>query len=96
MRDGISIRVSVDAKFDGKDYPVSGSPIADTISYTRVDHLTIHGTAKRAGNITLVEAVSVSDDCSTLTMKYSIRGRDGQETSGIAVFKKEPTLLADF
>ena len=66
-----------------------GSPIADTIAYTRPDEFVISGTAKRAGRITIVEKVRVSSDLSTLTMRYSMRNRDGKEANSIAVFKRE-------
>src|SRR5262245_40872105 len=86
---GIIMNVMAEARFDGEDYPVYGSPVADTIAYKRLDNLLISGTAKKAGIITVIEIVSVSHDHSTLTMKYSIRGSDGQEVSSVAVFKKE-------
>jgi len=89
---GAQINVTVRARFDGQDYPVNGSPIADTIAYTRMDDLTISGTAKKAGVITVIETVSVSRDYSALTMKYSIRSREGQQASSIAVFKREPDV----
>ncbi|HEV2669186.1 MAG TPA: hypothetical protein VG324_29990, partial [Blastocatellia bacterium] len=42
---GPQMNVTVRARFDGQDYPVNGSPIADTIAYTRLNDLTISGTA---------------------------------------------------
>ena len=35
--DGRTLTVTVDASFDGRDYSVSGSPLADVIAYTRPD-----------------------------------------------------------
>ena len=63
--------------------------MADTVAYTRVDRFRISGTAKRAGRISLTEALIVSPDCSTLTMTYSIRGRDGRDANSVAVFRRE-------
>jgi hypothetical protein len=57
-----------------------------------MDDLTISGTAKKAGVITVIETVSVSRDHSALTMKYSIRSLEGQEASSVAVFKREPDV----
>lgn len=37
------------AKFDGKDYPVTGVPDVDTIALTRVDAYTIEAVEKKAG-----------------------------------------------
>jgi hypothetical protein len=66
--------------------------ISRSVAYTRMDDLTILVTAKKAGVITVIETVSVSRDYSTLTMKYSIRSREGQQAGSIAVFKREPDV----
>ena len=47
--DGRSMTVTVKAKFDGKDYPVSGSPSADSVAYRRIDSHTLKGVVKKAG-----------------------------------------------
>ena len=45
--------------FDGKDYPVTGDPLADTRAYSRVDDKTLQvtvrkdGTVPKGGNITI-------------------------------------------
>src|SRR6185437_9111554 len=51
IADGKTTTVSTDAKFDGKDYPLTGDPDADSISYRKVNAHTLVGTAKKAGNI---------------------------------------------
>src|ERR1700686_2802412 len=45
--DGNPTHVAYDAKFDGKDYPVTGLPYADTVSVKRVGADTIQGTMKK-------------------------------------------------
>src|SRR5438105_15705509 len=60
--DGSRTVVKVLAKFDGREYPVTGSPIADTIAYERVSSNIISGTGKRNGVIALTETVIVSPD----------------------------------
>jgi hypothetical protein len=67
----------------------SGWANTATFAYTRMDDLTISGTAKKAGVITVIETFSVSRHYSALTMKYSIRNREGQKASSVAVFKRE-------
>jgi len=42
--DGNPTHVRYDAKFDGKDYPVTGLPYADTGSVKRIDAKTIQST----------------------------------------------------
>lgn len=38
-------------KFDGKDYPVTGDPLADARAYTRVDDKTLHVIVKKDGKV---------------------------------------------
>ena len=40
---GAKANVLIEARFDGKDYPVTGSSLADAIAYTRVDRHNIAG-----------------------------------------------------
>ena len=47
--DGSQIAVIVHAKFDGRPYPVTGSPIVDAIAYARVGRDTILGTGTKDG-----------------------------------------------
>lgn len=54
--------VTVDAKFDGKDYPVKGSSVTDAAAYQRVDSHTLKGTAKKAGKVLVRETAVVSKD----------------------------------
>jgi hypothetical protein len=78
--------VSVVAEFDGRDYPVQGSQLAEVIAYTRTD-FEIVGTARRGGIGCLREAL-VSDDRLTMTMRYSILSGEKEVASGLAVFER--------
>jgi len=51
------------AKFDGTDYQLIGSPIADGMAYALISSHSIYGTG------------TVSPDVSTLTQIYSIQNR---------------------
>ena len=46
------------AKFDGKDYPLTGSPNADTISMKRIDANTTERTYKKADKVTSTSRLS--------------------------------------
>ena len=81
--------VTVSAKFDGKDYPVNGSPVADSVVYQRIDSHTIRGVARKAGKVVVHETVVVSKDGKTLTGTYSGTDAAGKEIAGIAVFEKQ-------
>jgi hypothetical protein len=86
--DGSQTVVEVMASFDGSDYPVTGSPAADTIVYRRVSGNSISGTGKKNGAITLMETVTVAPESHTLTLSYSIHSEAHVVASGIAVFEK--------
>ena len=42
------MKLSYVAKFDGKDYPVTGTPDVDSISYRRINAHTLKGTLRKA------------------------------------------------
>ena len=51
MRPGQSIHTEYTARIDGKDYPITGSPIVDTVSIERIDSRTREYTGKKAGQV---------------------------------------------
>jgi hypothetical protein len=85
VRAGSRTVVTVDAKFDGRDYPVNGWPMADVIAYAR-DGNRISGTAKKNGIVSLRETIVASDD--SLTMTYAVFGGGKEVAAGVAVFEK--------
>ena len=50
---GNNILAEVTAKFDGKDYPVKGSPIADAVSLKRVNERQIEIVWKKGGKVAM-------------------------------------------
>ena len=86
--DGSQTVVTVLARFDGRECPVSGSNAADTIAYTRVDRNSIIGTGRKNGVITLTETVTASPASQTLTLRYSILDGAQEVANGVAVFEK--------
>jgi hypothetical protein len=87
--DGRTLTVMVDASFDGRDYNVTGSPLADVIAYTRPGRFRIDGVAKKDGRVVLTESVTVSEDGRSLTMGFVTRLPDGRDVASIAVFKRQ-------
>ena len=49
--DGMHALVGYTAKFDGKDYPVTGSPYGDTVVLERLDSHTVKATVKKGGTL---------------------------------------------
>lgn len=87
--EGERMTITVDAKFDGKDYPIKGSPFADAVSYQRVDRFTIKGIGKKDGKAIMHETVVVSPDGKTMTGTYSGTDATGRQVTAIAVFDKQ-------
>lgn len=81
--------VTLQAKFDGKDYPVTGSSLADTIAYTRASRREIAGTGKKNGSVTLRETIVAGEDGDTLTLTYTIFSGEHEVMNGVAVFERD-------
>jgi hypothetical protein len=85
---GYSTVVEVEARFNGKPYPVSGSLAADAIAYTRVDARTIEGIATRAGVVSLRETLVAAEDGATMRMEYAVFRGKKKVARGVAVFER--------
>jgi len=85
--DGSETVVEVRARFDSRDYPVSGSPAVDATAYTRVNSRSISGIGRKGGAIALTETATVENNILTLT--YSIHSGDRVVATGVAVFEKK-------
>jgi hypothetical protein len=86
--DGSVIVSSVQAKFDGEDYPVLSSPAVDTIAYTRDSRTAIAGSGKKNGALSLMEAVRVDQETGRLTLHYTVYRGAQPISKGSAVFEK--------
>jgi hypothetical protein len=51
--DGAVTVLALQAKFDGMEYRVEGSPAVETMAYTRTDRYTILGTGRKQGTVAL-------------------------------------------
>lgn len=72
---------TINADFNGKDYPVIGSPLADAAACERLDAHTITITVKKQGDVVVKERLMVSRDGKTLTVSFA-------NFTGVAVFDK--------
>lgn len=87
--DGSKSVSAYSARFDGKDYPATGSSVYDTIALTRVDANTFDASLKRAGKVVQSARNAVSADGKTMTVTVS--GADagtGRKFTTIMVFEK--------
>lgn len=87
--DGKESSVHATIKYDGKDYPVTGSPDFDALSAKRAGVNIIEGTQKRAGKIVGTSTRTVSKDGKTLTL-ISRRANDkGEMTTTTLVYDRQ-------
>ncbi len=87
--DGSPTHVEYDAKFDGKDYPVTGLPNADTVSVKRIDADTIEATMKKGGQVTMIVTTKVSKDGKTRTSTFKGKDAEGHEVHNVVVSDKQ-------
>jgi hypothetical protein len=76
------------ARYDGKDYPLTGSPDADTISLKRIDGSTSEATLKRAGKVVTVNTRVVSKDGKVMTVTGKGTNAKGEKVNNVLVFDK--------
>ena len=87
--DDTPIHVEYTAQYDGKDYPISGSPTADTVSLKRLDANTTERIDKKGGKVTQTVTRKRSSDGKTATVTYKGTDAKGQPFNNVAVFEKQ-------
>jgi hypothetical protein len=85
--DGSSISYGFTVKYDGKDYPMTGSAPGgvDMIAIKRINANTYEATQKKAGKVTANTKVEISKDGKVTTI--TSKGTDS--TSFVAVYHKQ-------
>jgi hypothetical protein len=77
------------SKFDGKDVPWAGNPMADTACPKKIDDNTYENAWKKGGKATVSAKVSVSADGRTLTVTQTGTDPQGKTVSSVAVYDKQ-------
>jgi hypothetical protein len=100
---GDSVKVTVDGtdgdgkplhnewtgKYDGKDYPVTGDPNADTRSYKKVNDRTLAFTNKKGDKVTISGRGVVSADGKTRTVTITGTDSKGKKFTSTSVYDKQ-------
>jgi hypothetical protein len=76
-------------KFDGKDYPLTGDPGADTRSYKVVNDTTTDLTNKKGGKPTMSGRIVVSADGKSRTVTVTGTDSKGMKVKYTAVYDKQ-------
>ena len=85
---GRPIHVEWSGKFDGKDYPVTGSPDSDARSYRKVNDRTLQVTAKKNGKVIAAGQTTVSADGKSRTGAITGTNPKGKKFRNTAVYDK--------
>jgi hypothetical protein len=87
--EGKTTSFSYTAKYDGKDYPVSGSETFDAIALKRINDHTSQATLKKSGKVVSDARRVVSKDGKTMTLTINGTNAKGQRTNNVAVYEKQ-------
>ena len=85
---GHPLKISFEVKFDGKDYPVTGDPSSDSISYRRVNANTLMSTSKKGAKITSKATIVVSKDGKVTTVNFTDYSQP-KPFKGLGVYEKQ-------
>jgi hypothetical protein len=85
---GKSTLVRYIARYDGKDYAITGSSGGDLISLQRIDAFTTQSTQKRAGKAVIFATRTVSKDGKTLTVTTKGTTVKGEPIDAVMIFEK--------
>jgi hypothetical protein len=101
--DGDNVKVTIDGtdrsgnpvhsewtgKFDGKDYPVTGSSTSDMRSYKRINSRTLLASLKKDGKVVGTARIVVSADGKSRTVTETETDSAGKKTRIVAVYHKQ-------
>ena len=76
------------AKYDGKEYPVTGSDLYDTITIKRINDQTAESNLKRSGKVVSNARRVVSKDGKVMTLTITGTNPQGEKMHNVAVYDK--------
>jgi hypothetical protein len=80
--------VQYTASYDGKDYPLTGDPDSDAISFKRIDASTIEFTQKKAGKVVITGKRTLAKDGKVMTIASTGTNAKGQAINSVQVFER--------
>ena len=86
---GNPTHVEYTAKYDGKDYPVTGIPTADTVALERPDASTIRSTLKKGDQVVMTVTSVISKDGTMRTSTFRGKDAQGQDVNNVVVYDKQ-------
>ncbi len=86
--DGSPSATEYTANYDGKDYPLKGSPTADTVSLKKVNSLTTVRTDKKDGKVVATLRGVVAKSGKTYTVTVKAKTPKGEPVNNSLVFER--------
>ena len=86
---GEKVHVEVIAKVDGKDYPGTGSPDADTYAFKKLDARTYEVTQKKDGKVTIVAKMVVAPDGKSRSIVQTGKNAKGEPVNNRIYWDKQ-------
>jgi hypothetical protein len=86
---GKPVHVEFNPKYDGKDYPMIGSPVSDTIAMRRINASTLESVRKKDGKVVRTVRSVVSKDGKTWTNTWKSKNAKGEPITWLTVFDKQ-------
>ena len=87
--DGKPVQTEWTGMFDGKDYPLTGDPSANSRSYKKINDHTLELTNKKDGKVTTSGHIELSADGMTRTLMVHGTAADGKKFTYSAVYDKQ-------
>jgi hypothetical protein len=76
-------------KYDGKDYPITGSKDYDTLSLKRLNGTTVRSTLKKSGKVVGAAIRTLSAHGKVMTLSTKVTDAKGGRYDNIAVYDKQ-------
>ena len=86
---GNPTHVEYTAKYDGKDYPITGVPNADTVALERPDVSTIRSTIKKGDQVVMTVTSVISNYGKTRTSTFKGKDAEGHDVNNVVVYDKQ-------
>jgi hypothetical protein len=87
--DGKPTAIDVDAKMDGKEYPVKGAADYDAVVISRIDDNTYHASRRKGGKEVQTGHYVVAKDGKSLTLTAAGTNAAGKTINNVSVFDKQ-------
>jgi hypothetical protein len=88
-KDGKPVHWTWVGKFDGKPYPIKGSPSFDTLTYQPVNEYTNNTVATKAGKVVMKAVLTVAKDGKSREVRLTGTNANGQKFTDITYYDKQ-------